>query len=140
MNEMAWTYLAYLGISIGITVWVARTLRHYGAVLLIGSHADQPERTELADATSHLLVVGFYLVNLGIICFSLKSSESVMNTQASIELLSTKVGTILVVLGVMHFLVVAACASHGKTEGSRPASRRDRPTSVDTFLDPEPRH
>lgn len=103
MNEMAYTYLAYLGLTIGITVWVARTLRHNGLVFLAKSDEEAP----LAEALSHLLIVGFYLVNFGVISFVMKAQERVNDVQTSIELLSTKVGAILVSLGMMHFLILA---------------------------------
>lgn len=140
MNEMAWTYVAYLGITVGITIWVARTLQHYGVVVMTrgdsANSQDNPQASALADAMSHLLVVGFYLVNLGVISFALKTSELVSNPQSAIELLSSKVGMILVVLGGMHFLILAACASYGKNLEPRPIHRRERPIEdVTRFLD-----
>lgn len=103
MNAMAYTYLAYLGLTLGITIWVARTLRHNGLLFLAKSEAELP----LAEALSHLLIVGFYLVNFGVITFAMKTSERVIDVQTGIELLSTKVGVILVALGAMHFLILA---------------------------------
>ena len=103
MNAMAYTYLVYLGLTIGITIWVARTLRRNGIIFLAKSEAERP----LAEALSHLLIVGFYLVNFGVITFAMKSYDRVLDVQTGIELLSTKVGVILVALGVMHFLILA---------------------------------
>ena len=57
------TYLCYLVISVALTVWVARTLSTNGRVFLVNSFASD-ER--LADSINHLLVVGFYLINLGL--------------------------------------------------------------------------
>src|SRR5207245_218979 len=55
-------YIAYLLISLGVTVWVARTLHKNGRVFLIDAfHNNAP----LADSVNHLLVVGFYLINIG---------------------------------------------------------------------------
>ena len=59
--------------------------------------------TELADSVNHLLVVGFYLINLGFVAMALKLGYSVTGAQESIEALSTKVGTVSLVLGGMHF-------------------------------------
>lgn len=141
MNAMAWTYVGYLVITIGITIWVARTLQHYGLVLMTRMHPANPEselRTNaLAEAMSHLLVVGFYLVNLGVITFALKSTEIVTNPQTAIELLSAKVGLILVVLGGMHFLILAACAGYGKNLEPRHHRRRELPQDVSEFVEPE---
>ena len=118
MTVMVWTYLAYLAICVGVTIWVARTLRKHGRVVL----ADGIEgRQELSDAFSHLLVVGFYLVNLGVISFNLKIASQASDAQTAIEMVSLKIGTILVVLGAMHFLVFAVFAklrSTSKTQKS----------------------
>ena len=95
-----YTYLIYLAISIGLTVWVARTLHKNGRVFLVDVfHGNEP----LADSVNHLLVVGFYLINFGYVSLALKLAESVQTTQASIEALSVKVGMVLLVLGGMHF-------------------------------------
>jgi hypothetical protein len=124
VTTTAWTYLAYLGICVGITVWVARTLRKHGRTFLTDGRDD---RKELSDSLSHLLVVGFYLVNLGVICFAMKIQGSAADLRAALELLSTKVGTILVVLGVMHFLILAVFGSARKGQ-DRPR-RNDEPAA-----------
>lgn len=102
INAMAYTYLAYLVVTIGITVWVARTLRRHGIAFLAKSETEMP----LAEALSHLLIVGFYLINFGVISFAMKSQERVIDAQTGIELFSTKVGVIMVALGMMHFAVL----------------------------------
>ena len=54
-------YVAYLAASLAVTVWVARTLRHNGRAFLIEAfHGNR----QLADSVNHLLVVGFYLINV----------------------------------------------------------------------------
>ena len=54
MNVAA-CYFSYLAISIGLTVWVARTLHHNGRVFLVDAfHGNE----ELADSVNHLLLWG----------------------------------------------------------------------------------
>ena len=122
MNAMAYTYLAYLGLTIGITIWVGWTLRHNGLVFLAKTEAERP----LAEALSHLLIVGFYLVNFGAISFAMKTSERVTDVQTGIELLSTKVGMILVALGVMHFLILAVFSGVKRNNDDRHALHERR--------------
>lgn len=98
---IVFSYLAYLAISLGLTVWVAGTLHKNGRVFLV--HAFQGN-AELADSINHLLVVGFYLVNLGYVALALRTYAMVDTPRQVIELLSEKVGMILMVLGAMHFL------------------------------------
>jgi hypothetical protein len=96
----AYTYLVYLGISIALTIWVARTLHKNGRVFLVDVfHGNEP----LADSVNHLLVVGFYLINFGYVSVALKLGYEVQTAQQGIEALSVKVGMVLLVLGAMHF-------------------------------------
>src|SRR6266705_6506528 len=94
------TYLIYLTISIALTIWVAHTLHKNGRIFLVDVfHGNEP----LADSVNHLLVVGFYLINLGYVSLALKLSYTIATAQEGIEALSVKVGTVLLVLGGMHF-------------------------------------
>jgi TRAP-type C4-dicarboxylate transport system permease large subunit len=93
-------YAAYLTISIGVTVWVARTLMKNGRVFLIDTFL---ENEALADSVNQLLVVGFYLINAGYVTLALKYGTRPNDLAEAIEALSTKVGLVLLVLGVMHF-------------------------------------
>jgi hypothetical protein len=93
------TYVVYLVVSIGLTVWVARTLSSNGRIFL----ADVMRGDEkLAGAVNHLLVVGFYLVNFGFVALYLNREETVTSTRGVFEALSTKLGVVLLVLGVLH--------------------------------------
>jgi hypothetical protein len=97
---MVITYTVYLVVSIGLTVWVARTLFKNGRVFLVDVfHGNE----SLADSVNHLLVVGFYLINLGYVSLALRLGYNVETTRESIEALSWKVGLVLLVLGGMHF-------------------------------------
>jgi hypothetical protein len=100
MNVVVTTYLVYLAISIGLTVWVAQTLFKNGRVFLVDAfHGNEP----LADSVNHLLVVGFYLINLGYVSLALEMGNEVSTVKQAIEALSWKVGLVLLVLGAMHF-------------------------------------
>lgn len=94
-------YLAYLAISLGVTFGVGRTLFKNGAAFLTDTFIG---KEKLADAVNHLLLVGFYLINCGWVVLSLKSSAQPANAQMVLENLASKVGSVLVVLGIMHFL------------------------------------
>jgi len=94
------TYAIYLLLSVVLTVWVARTLHHHGRVFLVTAfHGDE----KLADSVNHLLVVGFYLINLGWVTLVLKTELAPVNVAEIFEVLSYKLGVVLLILGVMHF-------------------------------------
>lgn len=94
------SYAVYLLVSIAMTIWVAHTLHRNGRVFLVDAFRGD-ER--LADSVNHLLVVGFYLINVGYITLALKYGVKPAVTTEAIEFVSTKVGWVLLVLGAMHF-------------------------------------
>lgn len=100
MQHLILTYTLYLLVSVAMTVWVARTLHRNGRVFLVESFGG---RADLADSVNHLLIVGFYLVNLGFITLALKQGMKPHDAAAVFEVLSSKVGIVLLVLGAMHF-------------------------------------
>ena len=100
MNFVVASHLAYLAVSIGVTIWVARTLSGAGRVFLVDALLGN---RELAESVNHLLIVGFYLVNLGFVALALKYGAKPAGLPGLIETLSTKVGLVLLVLGGMHF-------------------------------------
>jgi hypothetical protein len=103
MNYFILTYAVYLIVSILLTIWVARVLFNNGRIFLVDIfHGNTP----LADSVNKLLVVGFYLVNIGYMCLVLKETGAIKNTREVIEVLSYKIGTIILILGGMHFFNV----------------------------------
>jgi hypothetical protein len=93
-------YCLYALVSVLLTIWVARTLHRNGRIFLVDAFiGNEP----LADSVNHLLVVGFYLINIGYVCLALKYGDKPTGLQTAIEFLSTKLGLVLLVLGTMHF-------------------------------------
>jgi len=101
MNYFILTYTFYIAISIALTIWVAKVLFKNGRIFLVDIFHGN---VLLADSVNKLLVVGFYLINLGYVSLALKESSSIPSTQVVIEVLSYKLGCIILILGGMHFL------------------------------------
>ena len=113
------SYLIYIFISVLLTIWVARTLHKRGAIFLVDAFHGN---AELAASVNHLLVVGFYLINIGFVSLALKTSEVITTPRAGIEMLSDKLGIVLLALGGMHFFnlfVFSRIRSHGQGSGPR---------------------
>src|SRR3954471_24698112 len=94
------TYAVYVAISLAITIWVGRSLHRNGRVFLVENFQGQEA---LADSINHLLLVGFYLVNLGFVSLALRYGDKPTNVVEVFEFLSTKIGLVIVILGAMHF-------------------------------------
>lgn len=100
MKYIIITYCAYLFLTISLTIWVAKTLFRNGKLFLIDIfHGNK----ELADSVNNLLLVGFYLVNIGYAVYTLRVQSAVTDLRETIETLSIKVGFIILLLGGMHF-------------------------------------
>lgn len=97
---MVWTYLIYVAVSLAVMIWVGQSLHGNGRVFLV-ENFDGRER--LADSVNHLLLVGFYLVNIGFVCLALRYGEKPTDLVGAVEFLSTKIGLVIVLLGAMHF-------------------------------------
>ena len=101
MNNIILLYGLYVAITIVVTIWVARTLFKNGKKFLIDIfHGNK----DLADAVNNLLVVGFYLINIGYAVYTLRVADRVDNARDVIEILSLKLGAIILILGCMHFM------------------------------------
>jgi len=97
---VALTYTVYIVLTATLTIWVARTLHGNGRIFLVDAfHGNEA----MADAVNKLLVVGFHLINFGFVALFLRFGEQPGTLIEGIEYIATKVGVVLVVLGVMHF-------------------------------------
>src|SRR5205823_1777955 len=100
MTPIVWTYIVYSAVSIPLTVWVAHTLYMNRRIFLIDSfHGNE----QLADSVNHLLVVGFYLINIGYVALALRESVAPADLREVLETISRKIGVVMLVLGGMHF-------------------------------------
>ena len=105
-NLFVLTYLLYLPVVIGLTLYVARTLFRNGRVFMLEIFKG---KADIADATNRLFEVGFYLINIG---FALRimevggywGSDAYDTTQELVEVLASKVGGFAIYLGAMLFL------------------------------------
>ena len=100
MNLTAIVYLIYLGLSTGITIWVAQTLFKNGRIFIIDAFAGNEK---MGDAVNHLLLVGFYLVNLGFIALFMRFGSKPDSIQEAFEYVATKIGIVMFFLGLAHF-------------------------------------
>lgn len=108
------SYAAYLAAALGMTVWVARTLSTNGEIFLVDCFGHDEK---LARSTNHLLVTGFYLVNIGFILLALQLGREPANAPEAIRFIATKVGLAVLVLGLWHFFNMHLIAKFGRKVG-----------------------
>ncbi|HYR21439.1 MAG TPA: hypothetical protein VEP30_00765 [Chthoniobacterales bacterium] len=100
MTPIVWTYTVYIALSIPLTAWVAHTLHKNGRIFLVDSFRGNEQ---LADSVNHLLVVGFYLINIGYVALALREGVAPVDLREILETISRKIGVVMLVLGGMHF-------------------------------------
>jgi hypothetical protein len=99
----ATAYLLYILISVIITVFVSRTLSKNGEIYLIdGFNGNEA----LAKSVNHLLVVGFYLLNLGFVLLRMQTTMPIELVDELLIYLRTNIGTVMFILGVLHFFIM----------------------------------
>lgn len=104
MNFNIIAYALYFGVTAFIVLRVGWLFYHYGAVYLKDLY---PAREELAHSLNRLLLMGYYLLNLGYLALSLKQWPLIPSAEAMLALLCHKTGFICLVLGLLHFVNMA---------------------------------
>ena len=99
------TYLLYLLISTGLTVLVGTGLARSGRAFLLDVFGGNEA---LARAVSRLLVLGFYLLSLGFVTLTMRTGGDIGSARAGLQLLSVKIGEVLLVLGVLPLVALTA--------------------------------
>ena len=105
MNTMVITHGFYILLGVAATVWVTWTLQRRGRPFLARACGGDEA---LAGSWSHLLSVGVYLLHVGCLLLALRLGGNVQTQTAAVELLSTKIGFVLLALAVTHFLHINA--------------------------------
>jgi hypothetical protein len=93
-------YLVYAVTAVVLVIFLARTLQRNGRVFL----EDAFDEPELAGAVNQLLVVGFYLLNLGYALLVYRIQPSYESLTLAFNELVVRIGLLLLSLGVIHLL------------------------------------
>lgn len=106
----AGTYLIYLMVSLGITLSVARILRQHGLVFLSNHLAGNQN---LAVAINNMLLIGFYLVNIGyiLLVLNLNPVEALDTIGAMVHFMTLNIGLVTLMLGAMHLILFYVLAN-----------------------------
>jgi len=119
------SFMAYIVITIGMTIWVAQTLSTNGYIFLVEAFG---ARADLAQSINHMLVVGFYLINIGFVLLALRYGARPIDLPGAIEYVSTKVGLAMLILGTMHFTLMYVIAKYGRYAAGYITEEKANPT------------
>lgn len=110
MNYNLLSYLIYVPITLFIMVYVGWICYKNGEHFLERIFVND---SDLVKIINKILLMGYYLVNLGYATFTLFLWPPRDNLEITIQLLSTKLGVILIVLGILHHLNIFVLAYLG---------------------------
>jgi len=139
------TYVVYLLISVALTVFVGSALSRSGRIFLLDVFGGQ---VAPAQAASRLVVVGFYLLNLGFVTLTMRMSGEIGGARQVIQVLSVKIGEVLLVLGGLYLANIgfltrlrrraqAGAYQQVPPERSRPEPPLPRPRGPEATTAPE---
>lgn len=105
MNYNIFSYIIYLAIVLFVILRVGHTLYRNGRPFVIMC---LDGNVAVADAVNKILLVGYYLINMGYAVITLRIWEKITSMMDALETLSYKIGFLVLLLGVMHFINVGA--------------------------------
>ena len=103
-------YIIYLSITFFITVRVGWICYKNGEVFI----RQVIENEEMTALLNKFLLIGYYLLNLGYMAISILNWKSINSTLEVINVVSERVGLIVVFLAVMHYFNMTVIAVFGK--------------------------
>jgi len=100
MNLNLWAYGIYFLITFVVVILVGRICYTNGNKYVL---AQVSEHEELCQRINRLLLLGYYLMNLGFVAISLVFWETIDSIPNLIEILSIRIGFIVVSIALMHY-------------------------------------
>lgn len=114
MNYNIIAYSIYLPTTIGLCIWIAKSLHKNSKAFLVERFE---HNEELATSTNNLIQTGFYLIALGFSFMKMRVRQNghldvnqryvydaLQSSQETIEELAVKLGSFTLILGILLFL------------------------------------
>lgn len=113
MNTLA--YLIYFIITGFITIWVGRRFFRNGRVFILGLLRQD---VALTDAINRILLIGYYLLNLGYAALMISTWETIATYTALLESITAMTGRIVLTLSLIHYCNMAGIYILGKRKNT----------------------
>jgi len=102
MNLNTIAYAIYSLLTIFISLYVGKQFHKNGYHYILSIFEEEP----LSNVINNLLLVGYYLVNIGFSIIQISYWNPISNFNQLIESISTKTATILIILATLNFINV----------------------------------
>lgn len=106
MNYKLLTYLIYLMITVFITVWVGRAFHKNGIHYILSIFKEE----KIAHAINNVLLIAYYLVNIGYAITKISTWRSTTNLAELISSLSINLASIFLLLAILNYVNIGVLA------------------------------
>ncbi|WP_346320528.1 hypothetical protein [Chitinophaga sp. YIM B06452] len=103
MNTLA--YLIYFIITGFITIWVGRRFYSNGRLFILDL---MRQDVAVTDAINRILLIGYYLLNLGYAALMISTWETITTYTALLESITRMTARIILTLSLIHYCNMAA--------------------------------
>lgn len=100
MNSNIIAYIIYIVFTLYIIYWLGRQFHRNGRVFILQLYQDDKDAT---DTINNILLVAYYLFNIGYAFLKLKAWEKVLSTAQLISSLSYHLGILILILALTHY-------------------------------------
>ena len=100
MNYNIFSYFIYGCIMIYIIYWVGKLFHHNGRIFILRLFH---QNESLADTTNNILLLAYYLFNIGYAILQFSFWEHVTGFESMIASIAMKTGLLILILAVTHY-------------------------------------
>lgn len=93
-------YIIYALITIYIIIWVGRQFHRNGRVFILSLFE---QRENITDTTNNLLLMGYYLFNIGYAVLQFSFWVEVPNVETMLSSIAGKTGMLILILAGLHY-------------------------------------
>lgn len=114
MNYNILAYFIFAAVTSYIIVWVGKLFHRNGRIFI---RALFDGRDDLTDTTNNLLLVAYYLFNIGYAILQFNMWDNVSEWQQLISSVATKTGLLVLILAGLHYnnMLIIYLLSKNKT-------------------------
>lgn len=100
MNYNVCAYIAFLTLMIFIIVYAGRYFYSNGRIFIISLFNGN---VVLADGLNKLLLIGYYLLNIGYSFIKLKQWQKISSLEMLFSSLASNIGVLVFILAIIHY-------------------------------------
>ncbi len=101
MNYNVPAYMIYLTLMIFIIVYVGKLFYRNGRIFILALFGNN---AVLTDHVNHVLLVAYYLFNIGYAFFTIRYWERIANMQSLISMITRNMGVLIFILALTHYM------------------------------------